>query len=184
MKNENSTFNALVSPVIVLAVICLVVSALLAVTNSITAPIIEANDIKATNEAYLMVLPGATADGLSDVDVSGFAGVASAVKTEDGRMAIKSNAVGFDGGVIVTILGFDADGNICGIKSDCSSQTAGMGSKCDGEGFTSQFVGKEGSTELTLNVDVDQVGGCTVSSAAFVKAVNNAINCYSEVKGA
>ena len=88
------------------------------------------------------------------------------------------------GGVITTILGFDADGNIQGIYSDCSTQTAGMGSKCDDESFTSQFVGLSAANELTLNQDVQQVSGCTVSSKAFVKAVNSAIACYNEVKGA
>ena len=40
---QESNFKALVLPVIVLVVICLVCSALLAVLNNATAPIIEAN---------------------------------------------------------------------------------------------------------------------------------------------
>ena len=41
-----------------------------------------------------------------------------------------------------------------------------------------------GTSNLTLNVDVQQVSGSTVTSSAFVDAVNNAITCYNEVKGA
>ena len=106
------------------------------------------------------------------------------MKTSDGAYAVKATATGFDGGLITTILGFDADGNICGIWSDSSTQTAGMGSKCDNPSFTDQFVGLSSDAELTLNVDVQQVSGSTVSSKAFVKAVNSAIACYNEVKGA
>ena len=121
---------------------------------------------------------------LEEIDGITTANVAAAVKTEDGQIAVKSTASGYDGGVITTILGFDADGNIQGIYSDCSTQTAGMGSKCDDESFTSQFVGLSAANELTLNQDVQQVSGCTVSSKAFVAAVNAAIDCFNEVKGA
>ena len=60
---KQSTFKELVLPVIVLVVICLVCSALLAVLNNATAPIIEANTKAETLAAYLSVLPeGTTAD--------------------------------------------------------------------------------------------------------------------------
>jgi electron transport complex protein RnfG len=50
---RESNFKALVLPVIVLVVICLVCSALLAVLNNATAPIIEANTKAETLAAYL-----------------------------------------------------------------------------------------------------------------------------------
>mgnify|MGYP000652330785 CR=1 FL=1 len=68
---QESNFKALVLPVIVLVVICLVCSALLAVLNNATAPIIEANTKAETLAAYLSVLPeGTTADDLQDVTVT------------------------------------------------------------------------------------------------------------------
>jgi len=184
---KNSNFETIVKPIVVLAVICLIVSGLLAVTNSATAPVIAENERRTTQAAYLAVLPeGASPDDLTELAVSNQekVGAVSAVKTSDGAYAVKATATGFDGGVITTILGFDVDGNICGIWSDSSTQTAGMGSKCDDPSFTGQFVGLAGASELALNVDVQQVSGSTVSSTAFVKAVNSAIACYNEVKGA
>ncbi|MBQ5754697.1 MAG: FMN-binding protein [Oscillospiraceae bacterium] len=181
---KSNTFNDLIKPILVLAVICAIASALLAVTNGVTAPVIAENDRITTLNAYLDVLPeGLTAEDLADVEVT-TEGVASAVKTPDGCFAIKAAAKGFDGGLVTTILGFDADGNICGIWADCSTQTAGMGSKCADPSFTDQFVGLSGASALTLNVDVQQVSGSTVTSSAFVNAVNSAITCYNEVKGA
>lgn len=185
MENKNNNFETMIKPVIVLTVIALICSALLAVTNNVTAPIIAENERITTLNAYAQVLQGVDdPNTLEEIDGITTANVAAAVKTEDGQIAVKSTASGYDGGVITTILGFDADGNIQGIYSDCSTQTAGMGSKCDDESFTSQFVGLSTANELTLNQDVQQVSGCTVSSKAFVAAVNAAIDCFNEVKGA
>lgn len=181
---KNNTFEVIIKPIVVLAAIALVCSALLAVTNNVTAPIIEENDRITTLNAYMQVLPGVSdANALENVEVT-TENVAAAVKTADGMVAIKSTAVGYDGGVITTILGFDADGNILGIYSDSSTQTAGMGSKCDKPEFNQQFVGLSAASSVVLNTDVQQVGGCTVSSKAFVAAVNAAIDCFNEVKGA
>ena len=184
---KNDTFESIIRPILVLGVICLIVSGLLAVTNGVTAPIIELNNIRTTQEAYLSVLPeGTTAEDLTELTVNNTekVGAVSAVRTSDGAYAVKSTGKGFDGALITTILGFDADGNICGIWSDSSTQTAGMGSKCDDPSFTQQFLGLGSDAEITLNVDVQQVSGSTVSSVAFVDAVNSAIACYNEVKGA
>ena len=57
---KQSTFKELVLPVIVLVVICLVCSALLAVLNDITAPIIAENTQAETLAAYVSVLPEGT----------------------------------------------------------------------------------------------------------------------------
>ena len=184
---KNDTFESIIRPILVLGVICLIVSGLLAATNSVTAPRIAENDRKTTQAAYLAVLPeGTTAEDLTELTVNNTekTGPVSAVKTSDGAYAVKATASGFDGGLITTILGFDPDGNICGIWSDSSTQTAGMGSKCDDPSFTDQFLGLGSDAELTLNVDVQQISGSTVSSKAFVEAVNSAIACYNEVKGA
>ena len=186
---KGSNFENIVKPILVLTIICLIVSSLLAVTNGVTAPIIEENDRRTTQMAYLAVLPeGATAEDLEELPVAlaegEKVGAVSGVKTSDGAYAIKATSTGFDGGVITTILGFDVDGNICGIWADCSTQTAGMGSKCGLPEFTDQFKGLGSDKELVLNTDVQQVGGSTVSSTAFVKAVNSAIACYNDVKEA
>ena len=59
MKN-NSTWENMIKPVVVLFAICFVVSGLLAKTNDITAPIIAENALKAEQAALLELLPEAT----------------------------------------------------------------------------------------------------------------------------
>ena len=74
MANEKNTenqsaFKELVLPVIVLVAICLICSALLAVLNDITAPIIEENTQAETLAAYVSVLPeGTTTDSMTAID--------------------------------------------------------------------------------------------------------------------
>ena len=82
---KQSTFKELVLPVIVLVVICLICSALLAVLNDITAPIIAENTQAETLAAYVSVLPeGTTTDSMTAIDGLTTASVEGAVKTANG----------------------------------------------------------------------------------------------------
>ena len=64
--SKNSTWESTVKPVVVLSVIALIVSLLLALVNSFTAPIIEENLKAATLAAYVDVMP--TVSSASDLD--------------------------------------------------------------------------------------------------------------------
>ncbi len=103
---QESNFKTLVLPVIVLVVICLVCSALLAVLNNATAPIIEANTRRLkTLAAYLYVLPeGTTADDLQDVTDYTTANVTGAVKAADGMAVVQSTAAGYSGNLVPSSL--------------------------------------------------------------------------------
>ena len=63
---KKNTFSEVVKPILVLGSICLVVTALLAYVNLITAPIIKAADDKAAAEARAEVL--SEADGFETID--------------------------------------------------------------------------------------------------------------------
>ena len=86
---KQSAFKELVLPVIVLVAICLVCSALLAVLNDITAPIIVENTRAETLASYLSVLP----EGTTEADMTKHAdlttpGVEGAVTTAGGAAAV------------------------------------------------------------------------------------------------
>ena len=84
MKKENSTFNEMIKPLIVLVVICLVVSALLGVTNSITAPIIEENKRIVAEQTRKSVLEGAESFTEIDCDTA-VLGITGAYKEDSGK---------------------------------------------------------------------------------------------------
>ena len=95
--NKNSSWETSVKPVVVLSVIALIVSLLLAMVNSFTAPIIEENQKAATLAAYVDVMP--TVSSASDLDeVTDYTteNITGAVKATDGSLAIKAEEKGFD----------------------------------------------------------------------------------------
>ena len=97
--NKNSSWETSVKPVVVLSVIALIVSLLLAMVNSFTAPIIEENQKAATLAAYVDVMP--TVSSASDLDeVTDYTteNITGAVKATDGSLAIKAEEKGFDQG--------------------------------------------------------------------------------------
>ena len=97
---KQSTFKELVLPVIVLVVICLVCSALLAVLNDITAPIIAENTQAETLAAYVSVLPeGTTTASMTAIDGSTqTTGIGSKVSGD----SFASGFIGWNGGEVAS----------------------------------------------------------------------------------
>ncbi|MGN0976024.1 MAG: FMN-binding protein [Gemmiger sp.] len=184
MDKKESTFQSIISPVIVLVAICVVCSAILAALNGVTAPIVEENEHKATLEAYVAVLPdGTSVDDLTDLAVT-TAGVSGAVKTPDGSVAVKAAAAGYSGKDVTVYVAFGTDGMISGIQVDASTQTAGIGSKVAEDDFTTGFLGWDAAGQVTPGSPVDTLSGATYSSKAVFSALNSAIDCYNnEIKG-
>ena len=148
---NKSTWESTVKPVVVLSVIALVVSFLLALVNSFTAPIIEANQKAATLAAYVDVMP-TVSDAKTLEEVTGYTteNVTGVVKAEDGSMAIKAEEKGFDGGVLSVIMGFDTNGTVTGIWVDASTQTKGIGSNVATDTFLAQFNGMDGTQNIAI----------------------------------
>lgn len=181
---KQSAFKELVLPVIVLVAICLVCSALLAVLNDITAPIIVENTRAETLASYLSVLP----EGTTEADMTEHTGlttpgVEGAVTTAGGAAAVKAAAAGYSGKDVTVYVAFDASGAISNLSVDASTQTTGIGSKVGEENFTSGFLGWSGGP-VASGAPVDTIASATYSSNAVFAAVNAAIDCYTnELQG-
>ena len=166
MANEKNTenqsaFKELVLPVIVLVAICLLCSALLAVLNDITAPIIEENTKAETLAAYVSVLPeGTTSDNMTEVENLTTDGVLGAVTTANGDVAVKAAASGYSGKDVTVYVAFDAEGAVSNISIDASTQTTGIGSKVADDSFASGFVGWNGG-EVSNGSPVDALASAT-----------------------
>lgn len=179
---KKATWESTVKPIVVLSVISLIVSLLLAVINSYTAPVIKANEQATALAAYVDVMP--TVESAADLEeLSGYttANVLGVVKAEDGSMAIKAGEPGFDGGVLNVIMGFDASGKVTGIWVDASTQTQGIGTNVAKDDFLAQFDGMDGTQNIVMNQDYDAYTGATVSSTALFAAINDCISCYNEL---
>ena len=179
---NKSTWESTAKPVVVLSVIAMVVSLLLAVVNSFTAPVIEANEKATTLAAYVEVMP--TVSSAADLEeVTGYTteNVSGVVRYTDGSVAVKAGEKGFDGGVLTVIMGFDADGNVTGMWVDASTQTSGIGSNVAKDSYLAQFDGMDGTKNIVMNQDFDAYSGATISSTALFAAINDCISCFNEL---
>ena len=179
---NKTTWESTVKPIVVLSVISLVVSLLLAVVNSMTAPVIAENERAATLAAYVDVMPSVS-DANTLEEMSGYttANVSGAVKAEDGSIAIKAEEKGFDGGILSVIMGFDPNGTVTGIWVDASTQTKGIGSNVATDSFLAQFDGMDGTQNIVMGEGYDAYSGATISSKALFAAINDCVNCYNEL---
>lgn len=178
---KNNTFKEMIKPIIVLTCICLVVTAMLAYVNLVTAPVIKAAEEKAAEEARAEVL--SEADSFKLLDVKNLPEeITEAYKAENGSgFVFMMSAKGY-GGDIKLICGIKADGSIEKTKTLSHAETSGIGTRVvdnDSE-YRKQYIGKTAD-----NVDeVDAVSGATISSKAYKKAVDAALKAFDTVKEA
>jgi electron transport complex protein RnfG len=191
-KLESSLKNML----LVLTGITAISVALLAWVNELTKePIAEAN-AKALNEALSQVLPefdnvpATEADTLYSKDKNGKEKVDFIIypAKKGGQQvgaAVQATSLGF-GGDLVVLVGFTADGSINGYSILATSETPGLGSKAGfwfAEGGKGCIIGlNPGEKELTVSKDggqVDAITASTITSRAFLKAVNAAYQAYA-----
>lgn len=152
---------------LVLVCICAVMAILLAITNMITAPTIQANADKAANEALLQVMP--EGKGFEKMDISSYklpATVNEVYKESNGGYVVRMTTTGYGSGMVI-MCGVSADGTVTGAVCLGSSETLGY-EKTFGENFT----GKDAA-----GVDaVDTISGATKTTAAYKNAVKDALN--------
>lgn len=171
--------------------------ALLAYVNELTKkPIAEAN-AKTLNEALKQVLPKFTNNPVAECDTlfsekDGKKMVDFIIyPAKDGDQwvgtAVESKSLGF-GGELKVLVGFDAEGKIYSYSLLAHAETPGLGSKAadwfKGEHATDKRGIKglnPGESELKVSKDggeVDAITASTITSRAFLGAVNKAYQAY------
>ena len=156
-----------VTSTLVLFAICAVMAILLALTNSITAPIIQKNQEAAANEALLEVMPGG--EGFEKMDLSSYelpATVTEVYKEAKGGYVVTLTTTGYGSGFVI-MCGVSADGTVTGTVCLASTETLGHEKT-----FGANFVGKDAA-----GVDAtDTISGATKTTQAYKNAVKDALN--------
>ncbi len=154
----------------VLVSICAVISILLAVTNAVTAPIIEKNNAAAGAAAVLQVMPDAknpvemTAEELAAYTLPDT--VTAAYKEDNGGYVFTLTTTGYSSGLVI-MCGVNADGTVSGATCLASTETLGY-EKTFGDNFKDKDA---------AGVDaVDTISGATKTTAAYRNAVKDALN--------
>lgn len=179
-------------PAIILCVICLVTTALLAVTNQITyAPrlSLEAAALKADQQE---LFPSATE--FKPIDITSFKeqfpGVASALVARSASGAegvlIRSSSRGY-GGDVPVLIALDKSGKILRMKFLSNDETPGLGKKVENQTYFGQFIGKQTDKLFTVKTNeaekirIDAVAGATISSRAVTEAINAAASLFKKI---
>ncbi len=146
--------NKSVKSTLVLVCICAVISVLLALTNSITAPIIEQNQAAAADKALLQVMPNGK--NFEKLDLSTYtlpATVTDAYREAGGGYVFKLSATGFSTGLII-MCGVTPDGTVSGAVCLESNETWGkektFGELVKGTNAQSIVDVEAGATSLTV----------------------------------
>ncbi|MBR7065999.1 MAG: RnfABCDGE type electron transport complex subunit G [Prevotella sp.] len=97
--------------------------------------------------------------------------------------AVESTTLGF-GGNLKVLVGFNPAGEILGYTLLEHAETPGLGAKADTwfqKDGKASIIGKNPATPLTVSKDggdVDAITASTITSRAFLKAINQAYNIY------
>lgn len=188
MKKKFTAKDILI-PTVSLFVICLVVTALLAVTNMLTAPQIQKLSKETEDKTKAEVL--ASADEFSDAltvsadgkDYTYYEGTASG---DTIGYVFKTSAKGY-GGDIDLMVGIDTSGKVTGVSILSISETAGLGMNAKNESFINQYIGKSGTIGVSKNgasdTEIQALTGATITSKAVTSAVNTALSLCSQIGG-
>ncbi len=198
-KAQASGVNAgkeYVYPVVILVVISVVTTALLAVTNFVSSPIIAANQAASANATRKELLAEADSfslvegDYLTSSDQS--AKVTEVYEADNGVGMVLTVVTKSFGGDLTMMVGMDADGAVTGVKVTDSSDTPGVGSKDTQPDYLAQYDGlttltsenvKKETSVTSDGTAFEYITGASVSGTAIHKGVYLALDQFNALGG-
>ncbi len=178
--------------VVVLSVIAMVSAAVLAVVYGKTSVIIEENAARALESSVLEVLPGTATvniirreqNPLREEDPKEMREKEQKTTIIYQGVDAQGQIIGYAfvgegngyGGAIRVLVGVDeSTDQVINLKILNHSETPGLGSRVEEEGFRNQFVGKTAQDPIAVNQDINAISGATISSRAVADAVRTAL---------
>jgi electron transport complex protein RnfG len=185
--------SSLLNMVLVLTGVAVIMGGILAYVNHLTEGPINEQKAKALADGIKTVMCVADLnvskiDTIRQNDAKGKEMTFIVYQTQDAQgkdlgAAVESTTGGF-GGNLKVLVGFDPDGKILGYTLLEHAETPGLGAKADKwfqKGEKGDIIGKDPIEPLTVSKDggqVDAITASTITSRAFLLAVNNAYNAY------
>ncbi len=191
---KNGKLKAILFPTLALFLICLIATALLALTNEATAAKIDRNAADAAIASRAAVLAK-----VGDTPVASYGEDKTDAKSgllitegydEAGNVIgyiVTAAAKGY-GGDVKVMVGYDLTATIVGFTVlDCSNETPGLGQNSKTPAFQERFLGKSGELTVDKNSNdgqnIQAITAATITSKAVVKAVNAATEAVSALLG-
>lgn len=185
--------SSLTNMVLVLTGVAVIMGGILAFVNHLTEGPISDQKAKALADGIKTVmgvdnLKVAKTDTVRQNDAKGKELTFVIYQTQDSKgkdlgAAVESTTGGF-GGDLKVLVGFDVEGQILGYTLLEHAETPGLGAKADKwfqKGEKGDIIGKIPAEALTVSKDggqVDAITASTITSRAFLLAVNNAYKAY------
>ena len=185
--------SSLLNMTLVLTGVAVIMGGILAYVNNLTSGPINEQKEKALADGIKTVmacndLTVANTDTVKQNDAKGKELTYIIYQTKDAQgndlgAAVQSTTGGF-GGDLKVLVGFDKEGTILGYTLLEHQETPGLGAKADKwvqKGEKGDIIGKNPQEPLTVSKDggqVDAITASTITSRAFLLAVNNAYNAY------
>ncbi len=170
-----------IKSVVVITAICLIIAALLGVTNYITSPVIEKGEKQRANDLCMEFFPDAKGfEELKTDELDKLPKTISAIYKETSGLGyvFQITTKGYESGLVI-MCGISADGKIVQTKTLSSSETKTIGGKTESESYTSQYVGLDSS----FSDKVDAISGATITSTAYENAIADAFAALKIVSG-
>lgn len=201
MENKNKDISAMLKDAVILFAITLISGLILGFVYQITKEPIAAQEAKAIQEACAAVFPGETDITFEETGYVPTAQLTKEIRDTGVQIGTIYKALASDGaikgyvvqsttkegygGSIVIYVGISVDGKVSGVSILEIAETPGLGMNAE-EVLVPQFAGKE-ATAFTVTKsgsvttsEIDAITGATVTSKAFVNAVNGAVRVVTE----
>ena len=184
---------------LVLTAVAVVMGAILAFVNNLTSGPISQQKEKTLAEGIKAVMDCdainvAKTDTVRQNDAKGKEHTYIIYQTQDQQghdlgAAVESTTSGF-GGNLKVLVGFNPEGKVLGYTLLEHAETPGLGAKADKwfqKGEKGDIIGKDPKEPLTVSKDggqVDAITASTITSRAFLLAVNNAYSAFKATPAA
>ena len=191
--------SSLLNMVLVLTSVAVIMGGILAYVNHLTEGPINEQKAKALADGIKSVmcvdeLKVSRTDTIKQNDANGKELTYIIYQIQDTHnqdlgAAVESTTGGF-GGNLKVLVGFNTEGSILGYTLLEHAETPGLGAKADKwfqKGEKGDIIGKSPAEPLTVSKDggeVDAITASTITSRAFLLAVNNAYNAFTATPSA
>ena len=178
------TPKEVLKPTVSLFLICLIITALLAGVNMLTADRIAALERQAAVDSQKIVLPDAASfEELDDTTVKGLSDAGETI-----GYVITTDAKGY-GGTIEVMTGITTEGQVSGVVLLSQDETPGLGANATQEKFRNQYLQQvpENGFEVIKSGtpsdgQVQALTGATITTQAVTDAVNLALEKYQALE--
>lgn len=182
---------AKIKPALVLAIIVTVMSTLLIVAHNLTYVDTSGVITDVINEKCVTLMGEGEFEIVTSWTEAGYSiekpdNVEKLIKKDDGSLAFQIIVSGYNKNGLDLLIAMNPDGSVKGISVISISETPGLGTKVNDEGFLSKFLNIKENVEIVRNEpsadnQIEAVTSATYSSRGVARAVNIAINTYKEM---